>query len=61
MLYRPFFTFSQKAATFGASGKTAPTPTIAMARCAVFSMMTLLLYERAPGLLGESRMLVRHR
>ena len=29
-------------ATLGASGRIAPTPTIAIARCAVFSMMTLL-------------------
>jgi hypothetical protein len=34
--------FSQKVLTFGASGRTAPTPTIAMARYEVFSMMAPL-------------------
>src|SRR6516162_6982436 len=30
--------FSQKACAFGASGRMAPTPTIATARCTAFSM-----------------------
>src|SRR4051812_35360575 len=41
MLYLPLFTFAQKVSTFGASGRTAPTPTIAIARYPVSCIMTL--------------------
>src|ERR1039457_1312098 len=38
--------FSQKAGTFGASGRMAPAPTMAIARYEVFSMTALLCGEK---------------
>src|SRR5579871_5543295 len=46
--------FCQKADAFGASGRMAPTPTIAIARAAVFSMITLLRRSREAYGLHES-------